>query len=209
MPDTGTYPLPEGVEDAVLNRAQLASAFKTSENTVDRWRQAGMPVLSEGTNGRAFEFQLSECFAWKCRRDADQRAAQERADQSVLQMQLAILGGSTGDSEMGLTNRERREIYEVEQAYLKLARERSELIPRKEVLDLLDHLLSSVRKAVIGLPDRLSRDAGLTGRQTEQAVATADDLLRELHDTLQERIGQSAVESDAAKALENLVDQVP
>ncbi|MBO6759328.1 MAG: hypothetical protein JJ902_23600, partial [Roseibium sp.] len=45
------YPLPEGAVDGVLNRQGLAKALETSVNTIDRWREDGMPVAREGTNG--------------------------------------------------------------------------------------------------------------------------------------------------------------
>jgi len=187
-----SYPLPDSVEDAVLNRAQLAAAFGTSENTIDSWRRSGMPVLTEGTNGRAFEFQLSNCWAWKCARDDDRRTQDEAAERAVRQLQMELIGGSADDSEMQLSHSEREKIYAVERQYNALARERGDLVPRQEVAALLDDVLSLVRNGINGLPDRLSRDAGLTGRQAEHAVVACDDLLRELHLTLSDYVGVSA-----------------
>lgn len=186
QPDLKTYPLPANVEDAELNRSQLAAAFNTSENTIDRWRKDGMPVEQEGTNGQAYTFQLSKCWAWQCAREDARKAASEKADRSVQQMRMEMIGGSVGETEMSLSNRERREIYEVTVAYDKLAKERGELVPRAEVIKLLDEVLSKVRSGVVGLPDRLVRDAGLSGKQVEQAVAATDDILVQLHDALSE-----------------------
>lgn len=181
MADTQKYPLPKGVEDAELNRAQLAAAFGTSANTIDRWREDGMPVLQEGTNGQAYVFQLSECWAWKAERDDARKDASEKAERAVQQMRMELVGGSVGETDMALSNKERKEIYEVTVAYDRLAKERGDLIPRKEVVDLFNKVLGEIRSGIIGLPDILARDAGLTGKQAEQAVAATDELLAQLH----------------------------
>lgn len=197
MADTEKYPLPAGVEDAELNRTQLSQAFGTSENTIDRYRKDGMPVLQEGTNGQAYSFQLSDCWAWKCEREESRKAASEKADRAVQQMRMELVGGSVGETDMSLSNKERREIYEVTVAYDKLAEARGELIARSEVVALFDEVLSKVRAGVVGLPDRLTRDAGLTGKQAEQAVAAADDLLSDLHEAI-----SGLVETESDQQLE-------
>ncbi|MBL3611465.1 hypothetical protein JMM60_22460, partial [Rhodovulum sulfidophilum] len=48
------YPLPEGVEDTAMNRAQIARALDVSDNTISKWIAQGMPVLEEGGNGREY-----------------------------------------------------------------------------------------------------------------------------------------------------------
>ncbi len=201
--DRKHYPLPSGVQDAVLNRAQLAEAFGTSEPTIDRYRKDGMPVLAEGTNGQAYQFQLSDCYAWRQAREAERQASNEAAEAAVRQMRMELLGGDSGNSEMGLSARERKELYETESAYNRLARERGELIPQGEVIELLDTVLSMVRNSITGLPDRLSRDAALTGRQAEQAVVVTDDLLKELHTALAEFVdGNDATDGSLQTTLE-------
>jgi phage terminase Nu1 subunit (DNA packaging protein) len=52
-----------GVEPE-LNRGQVASVFGVSENTIDKWRQKGMPVQTEGGNGIAYGFSISACREW-------------------------------------------------------------------------------------------------------------------------------------------------
>src|SRR5688572_4390131 len=97
MADAASYPLPNGVTDAVLNRDQLARALGVSLPTIDRWIGDGMPMLQDGRNGRAYQFQLSACWAWKCGRDAEDKAADDAAEDAIRQLRLALTGGSAGD----------------------------------------------------------------------------------------------------------------
>ncbi|MBD8875426.1 DUF1441 family protein [Roseibium polysiphoniae] len=200
MPDREKYPLPGHIRDAVVNRAQLADAFNTTEPTIDRMRKDGMPVKEEGSNGRSYQFQLSDCYAWKMAREADRHAEEKQVADSVRQMRLELLGGDHNDSaEQLLSPKQRKELYEAEHAYNKLASLRGEMVSRAEVEDLLNKVFDLVRKSVNGMPDRLSRDAGLSGRQAEQAVAIADDILSDLHRTLTDfaDVADTGAEHDA------------
>lgn len=199
MLETERYPLPRGVADAVLNRAQLADALGLTEPTIDKMRKDGMPVLQEGSNGQAYQFQLSACFAWKRARETEKQETDARIADTIRQMRMELLGGDAGSSEMALSPKQRKELYEVDHAYNRLAEQRGELVPRAEVVALLNRIFEAVRATVNGMPDRLSRDAGLTGRQAEQAVAVADDLLTELHRLLSEQAFAHADFREAAE----------
>lgn len=174
------YPLPEGVSDEVLNKNQLARALNASEPTIDRWIADGMPVLQEGSNGRSYQFQLSHCFAWRRAREADRQQTDERAERAVQQMRLALIGGAIGDTERGLSPKERAAIYQAELTWNQMARERGELVPYAELVDLFDAVLGAVRAAVEGLPDRIKRDADLTPAQLRSVIQTGDDMLDDL-----------------------------
>ncbi|KZK82401.1 Phage DNA packaging protein Nu1 [Pseudovibrio sp. Ad46] len=200
MENVERYPLPDGVEDVVVNKRHLAEAFKKSLPTIDQWISEGMPCESKGTNGQAYEFRLSVCYAWQKEREASEAAEEEKIQSNIRQMQMALLGGGSGSSEMALTPRQRKELYETEAAYNKLAQSRGELIGRADVVALLERSFSAVRNAVNGMPDRLSRDVGLDGRQSEAAVVVADDLLAELHRELSEFMQTMNAEEDTGQA---------
>lgn len=182
--DLKKHPLPRGVTDAVLNRKQLAQALGTSEPTIDRWIDDGMPVLERGTNGKAYQFQLSHCFAWRQERDAEAAAQEDLADQAVRQMRLSLLGGETGDTERAMSPKERQAIYAAEGEFLKLARARRDVIPATEVTQMIEQVLSVVRAGVNGMPDRLARDAGLSRQQLDQAEVVGDDILTDMQASL-------------------------
>ena len=57
--DVDAFPLPDGVDDGVLNRGQLAEALRVSEPSITSWIRDGMPVLSQGGNGQAITFWLN------------------------------------------------------------------------------------------------------------------------------------------------------
>ena len=194
--DLKKHPLPRGVSDAVLNRKQLAQALGSSEPTIDRWIGEGMPVLERGTNGKAYQFQLSHCYAWRQLRETEQAAQDSQAENAVRQMRLALLGGDVGDSERALNPRERQAIYAAEVEWQKLARMRGEVIPAAEVTDLLQQVFSLVRAAINAMPDRLARDAGLTAAQVDQAEAVGDDILADMQSALSQHVA-NAESSDA------------
>ena len=139
-----------------------------------------MPVLQEGSNGRSYQFQLSHCYAWRKARLAEKHASEEKAERTVRQMRLALIGGAIGDSERGLPPRERAALYEAEIRWAEMARARGELVPYAEVVDVFDRMLSLVRAAVDGMPDRVKRDAELSPAQLHAVVRIGDDILDDL-----------------------------
>lgn len=192
------HALPEGVADAVLNRSQIARALNVTEPTVDRMIDEGMPVAQEGGNGRAYEFQLSECWNWKCERDDAKRSADEQNERAVQQMRLALIGGTTGENERALSPKERGEIYDAEHKYMAAAAARGELIPRGNVIDMLEDVFATVRDALGTLPDRLQRECGLDGAQVESAIRACDDALNEMNRRLDKsELAKAAPASDS------------
>jgi len=180
MSDSTRFPLPHGVADGVLNRGQLARALGKTEPTIDRWMQEGMPVLDEGSNGRAYSFQLSECYAWMQERDEAARHQEEAQERIVRQMQLALIGGKEGDTERSLPPSERMKVYAAESQWQELALRRGELVEASSVLDLVETIFGLMRQGIETLPDTLARECGLDGSQTERAVRVGDDILQEI-----------------------------
>lgn len=185
--DLRRFPLPEGVDDNDLNKEQLARALKVSVNTVDKWVMDGMPVVQDGTNGRAYVLRLSECWAWRQAREAEASAQMEAAERSVQAMRLELIGGALGDTEQALSPKERKEIYAAEHAYMMAARARGELVHLAEVQELLEVILSAVRDGSDALADRLARDCGLEGEIIEHVVVICDDMLKDIRSKIEER----------------------
>lgn len=95
------YPLPEGVEDVVMNRGTIAKAHGVSENIIMKYLEQGMPVLSKGSNGQAYEFLPSECCAWKMHRDAELADRREAGDRAAAQMSLMFRNDDEDEASTG------------------------------------------------------------------------------------------------------------
>lgn len=48
----------------ILNKNEIAQAFNTSLPTIDSWIRKGMPCVEQGGNGKAWQFNLSDCIRW-------------------------------------------------------------------------------------------------------------------------------------------------
>lgn len=173
--------LPANVADAVLNRGELARALNKSEPTIDRYIADGMPFLTEGTNGRSWEFRLSACWAWlkgRERAEADKRSAAELA---VQQMRLALVGaGDIGDEDRQLSPRQRQEAYDAERAFMLAALQRGDLVRRSDVVEAFEEVFKIVRDVLTALPDKMERDAGLSGKAIDAAIDVCDGSLLEI-----------------------------
>lgn len=179
------FPLPEDVPDVTLNKAELAKFFSVSLPTVEAWIADGLPVLTEGTNGRAWEFRAAACWAFRQAKRESEALRQSEAERAIQAMRLHLVGGSAGDKIEALPPRERQLIYAVQREHEQLSRERGSLIPRDDVRQGLDDYNSEVRTVLVSLSDRLEREAGLKGKTLELVNAIADDLLDSLSARIQ------------------------
>ncbi|OLS45955.1 hypothetical protein BV509_17400, partial [Rhodovulum sulfidophilum] len=137
------YPLPEGVEDAPMNRAQIARALNVSDNTITKWIAQGLPVLEEGGNGREYAFSPADCYAWRMHRDAETRAAKSAADTAAAQLAMAFrnLDEDDANAASGLTARQIAEEAEADYKYQRAAEQRGELTRTARVRDLFEDML--------------------------------------------------------------------
>lgn len=196
--DTSETGLPAGVVDAVLNRGELAQALNISEPTLDRYIAAGLPYLVEGTNGRAWEFQLSACWTWLKQREAVEADKRSSAAMAVQQMRLALIGGNDlHDEERSLSPKQRQEAYDAERAFMLAALQRGDLVKRSEVVEAFEDVFKTLRDALTALPDRLERDAGLSGKAIEMAIRISDSALAEAERRVAELAGGEGLKQAA------------
>lgn len=170
------FPLPAGVPDALVNKADLAHALRVSEVTIGKWQQRGLPAETEGTNGRAWLFRLSIAFAWVEDWRAREGMARLQAREAAGQLALALTGGTIAH-EGGLTSREQRELMDLVILRNRAAREQGELMHRDEVVDLFERAFGLIRNALDALPDRLGRELNLSGADLEAIERACDDAL--------------------------------
>lgn len=179
--DVGAWPLPQGVEDGIVNRAQLSIAFSVSENTITKWIQIGMPVLSAGQNGVSYEFKLSHCWAWKQSRDDEARAAKRRGDQLAAQAAMAFrnLDADAAEDEADLTAGDVRAWSEAEYARNRVAEQRGDLVRADRVQVVLEDLLVGFRTAITTLPDWAEVELGLDAPAVAHLQTRCDEILKD------------------------------
>lgn len=165
------------VVEPLLNRAQIASIFNVSENTIDKWRAKGMPVETEGGNGRAYEFKASACRDWYTENQARQAAEKQEADAFVAQQRMAFLGVDRKDEKAGLTPAAMRELAQAELVWMQAAEKRRSLVQVDEIIELLDLIFSEVRAGLDGQPDWLEREFALSGTDVERVISYNDEIL--------------------------------
>lgn len=179
--DVSAYPLPEGVEDGILNMKTLARAMRVSTVTISQRVDEGMPVHQVGGNGKAYEFRLSHCHAWLVWRDKLRDDQQRQSDAIADQYALEFLGGGDQVPDVAaLTPKQMREYAEAELKRNQAAEQRGDLMRRHLVERLVEDMLVIFRSGTIGLPDWMEQEFSLSPTQVEKAQAYADGILAEV-----------------------------
>jgi phage terminase Nu1 subunit (DNA packaging protein) len=198
------YPLAKSVPDEVVTKKQLANAFGHSTNTIDKWVEQGLPILNEGGNGQAYEFQLSHCWAWYHAKQDAEKNRSSAAENAVRAMQLELTGGSVGEGINALSPKEKQEVITTQMAYEQFQRQRGELVERDEVVALLDTVFVLVRDTITTLPDRLERECDLDGNTVERAVMICDEMLSDAQSKISDFVEQN--DNKGAPVRQNLFD---
>lgn len=179
------HPLPDGVNDAVMNQTELAAFFGVTLTTISVWLNAGMPVLERGRQGSEYEMQASACWAWKQARDASEVARSREAQDAIEAMRLALVGGTPGDSLEALDPKQRREIIAAQMEQERFQVHRGELMRRTDVRQLVENLLRIFMDTVDAWPDRLERSSAFPPALIEKHVEEGDALVEELRRQVQ------------------------
>lgn len=201
------YPLPDDVPDATLQKNEVAQFFGVSIPTIDAWLRQGMPAMSEGANGRAWEFRAAHVWAWREAQRAEEETRSEEARAAIEAMRLRLVDGKAGDSIRALPPKERRDLYEVELAHRKLMAESNSLIERQVVRELLEDLFSLFRDGVTAHSDRLERDGALKGEQIELVDQYGEELLEQLGRRIEEFFSARPVTDRATRGEADLFKQ--
>lgn len=175
------YPLPDGVNDCVMNREELADALATSLNTVTAWINSGMPVQQTGGQGKAYELRLSHCWAWRQARKAEEDLRSTAVKEAQAAMRLALVGGAAGDSIEALDPKQRREILAAQIEHERFRAQRKQLMRREDVSDLLDQIFALVRDTMDAAPDRVERIEAIPPKAVQAFIEVCDGVVDELH----------------------------
>ncbi|MBS8228416.1 DUF1441 family protein [Vannielia litorea] len=180
------YPLPDGVEDVVVNRSQIARALAVSEPTITKWIGAGMPVLEEGGNGREYAFQLGDCYAWRMAREAEASAARGAAEAAASQLAMQFIGADEGDDLAGLSALEIERLSDAAYKRNRTAEQQGELVRAHRVRALFESMMVLMVNTLEALPDYAEREFGLTPEQVERLQARCGKALNDCRQQLEE-----------------------
>ena len=179
--DLSAYPLPDGVEDDVLNRDRLGKSLNVSQPTLSSWIDQGMPVSKQGSNGKEYEFIFSHCYAWRLWRD--EREIQKRLNASERDAQRAMLFRNDDEDDPNANALTAKEISENSRAAMDsmlAAQRRGELVRTDRLEGVFQSLMITVRNTMQAAPDWLEEEFGLSPAQVEKTEAYFDGLLKEL-----------------------------
>lgn len=171
------YPLPGGVPDAIMNKAELAEAFDVSVNAVDQMLRRGLPVEKIGSNGTAYEIKLSHAWAWRQHREDSEAATRAQARTSIAQLELHYAGLQPDALTDGLSVADRQAVAVAMVHHMKASEMRRSLVRVDEMAELIERVLGHVRDAVCALPDRAERELGITEAQAEGLTEICDLIL--------------------------------
>ncbi|TBZ67849.1 hypothetical protein E0H64_17775 [Rhizobium leguminosarum bv. viciae] len=174
------YPLPEGVEDCVMSREDLAETLQVSLNTVTAWLSKGMPMLQEGGPGKSYELQLSACFAWRQAQKADEDLRSEKVKRAQAAMRLALIGGAAGDTIEALDPKTRREIMAAQIEQERFQRERNQLMRRDEVHEMMELVYGIIRDRMNAAPDHIERRNALEPKLVQELIDACDDIVSDV-----------------------------
>lgn len=173
------HPLPEGVDDVVMNREELADALATSLPTITAWIGQGMPVLQTGGQGKAYELRLSHCWAWRTAKKRDEDLRSQKVRDATAKMRLALVGGASGDSIEALDPKTRREIIAAQREQEAFQADRNQLLKREDVRELLEDMFAMVRDVMESAPDQVERVTDLPPKVVDELIGVCDGLVEE------------------------------
>lgn len=201
------HPLPDHIEDKVMNLEQAAAFFGVAVNTMRMWVGKGLPVDRKATGGRVnggYQIRLSKAFAWHSEYEHARALTSGRAPSPARSAALRFMNLGVDEEEArGLTPKEIREYAEAAYKRDQAAVLRGELVRADRVSETFDAAMLRIRKVLGTLPDWLEREFGLEADEIERAeqyVLYALDQMRDDLTKLTQPEGEVIDLGDAAES---------
>jgi phage terminase Nu1 subunit (DNA packaging protein) len=146
-------------ELVVVNKQELAEALRCSRPTVDALlrRYGDFPVLREGKNGEAWQFDLAMCMDFLQQRRAEEKAGTARRSELLAQIALPI-DDVTPDLDPKLTPSQRLALARARAAERDLAMKSGLLAPTSEVRVALSTAFAKLQGDLRTFLRQLARD---------------------------------------------------
>lgn len=180
------FPLPEEIADDLMNRGQIATSLGVSEPIVTKYLDQGMPVVSRGSNGQAYEFRPSECFAWKMHRDDGLRVKRAAGDLAASQMAMLFRNDDEAEDDGAPVMSAEQIIKESQADYQRnrAAELRGELVRAVRVREAYENMLIAVRTQIVSLVDFAEMEFGLNPDQVRRMQIRCDGALVQMRHEL-------------------------
>ncbi|WP_428924985.1 hypothetical protein [Marinibacterium sp. SX1] len=184
------HPLPDGMQDSIVNRSQLALALNVSEPTVSKYLAQGLPCAEEGGNGREYAFSLADCYAWRMARDAAALARKREGDQAAAAMNSLFRNLDEDEPTAGMSAKEIAEASDAEWRWQRAAEGRRELVRVSKVRELFEGALVEIRNTMIAIPDFAEMEFGLSPEQVQKIEGRCDAVLELARARLDDMLAQ-------------------
>lgn len=195
MAAVAEYPLPQGVPDADVNQADLALGMNVTTNTVGKWVSRsvlasewadddGIPVIEQGSMGRAYVIRLSHAWAWR-QRSEDRREKKAAAARHAAELlQARALGLDIEQPEATIDPVTRRKLAEADIMWQRASALRRKLVELDEMTEMLEDVCVTIRNGIEAMPDRLERELGLKPEEVDMVERIGTDILAEMADRI-------------------------
>jgi phage terminase Nu1 subunit (DNA packaging protein) len=152
-----------------------------SENTITEWLSKGLPVLEQGSNGRAYQFQLSACWIWARNYQDGEREARETAERIARAAAADFLNlGDDAEHAPALSPQEHRKLLEAELLQMQVNERRGDLVRVGRLGDRLADVFASVQRSYTTMPDFAERELGLEPIDVQKMQDHCDQALLDL-----------------------------
>ncbi|WP_018516468.1 terminase small subunit [Rhizobium leguminosarum] len=167
-----------------MSREELADGMGVSLPTVTAWIAKGMPVTQEGGNGKAYELQLSACWAWRQAQRADEDLRSDKVKRAQAAMRLALVGGAAGDTIEALDPKTRRDIMAAQIEQERFQRERNQLMRRDDVHEMMELVYGIIRDRMNAAPDLIERRNALEPKVVQELIDACDDIVSDVRSAI-------------------------
>lgn len=171
----------------LLNRTELAGAFKVALPTINRWLERGMPHVQPGGQGRQWLFDLEDCKSWRDQ-ELERLTAEEEAKRTAiaeLQAELDLREVDDDDAER-LPLKLQEQYYRVDKVREERARARGFLVETAKVRRDLDRCFAYLADRLQALPDYLERRCALDPEVVDELGQAVDEFQAELARQMQQ-----------------------
>ncbi|WP_407156323.1 terminase small subunit [Bradyrhizobium sp. STM 3557] len=184
----------------IVNRQELSDILGYSLPTISSWTEEGMPVKSQGSRGRQFEYDTADVVKWLLARARGEAKAKTAATLN-----------EGGDDITIDKARLRNEIAKAKLSELELATKMDLVRPIDMVLKVLSNEIANARARLLGIPSKIRPAIQLelgTPEGTKTLVNEVERLILEALNEIKSQADVPAEEEPHAEPTESEEDNV-